>query len=222
MSNNVPDTGAVSVTQPPQAPKRISFEEFKLYYESTEKVTDRRLTANNWNYTICVATLVGVAAVTGWGLRRPTFLIVAVIAIILLCVMAVLYCTLWIGQIRDFKALNAAKFSVLNEMAPCVCFSEDPTDSRVSYEPFEREWVELERIRALGRVRDSKILALRSSNIEFLIPKTFRVLFGLVLLLTTVISLVNRDSLVIPTDLPMASDSAGKRVMHDSLPAKGK
>jgi hypothetical protein len=42
---------------------RLSFDEFKLYYESTEKVTDRRLETNRWNYSICIATLVAIAAI---------------------------------------------------------------------------------------------------------------------------------------------------------------
>lgn len=209
-------------TPTPGTRERISFEEFRLYYESTEKVTDRRLAANNWNYTVCAATLVAIAAVTGWGFRRPAFLIVAVIAILLLCVMAVLYCTLWVGQIRDFKTLNNAKFTILNEMAYCVCFSEDPADSRVSYRPFEREWTELERVRALSKVTSSKILALRSSNIEFMIPRTFRALFALVFLLTALISLINRDSLAVPADLSVPADPAGKGGMPDSTAPRGR
>ena len=36
----------------PNTNSRHSFDEFKLYYESTEKVTDRRLDTNRWNYSI--------------------------------------------------------------------------------------------------------------------------------------------------------------------------
>jgi len=48
------------MTDKPPGP-RFSFDEFKLYYDSTEKVTDRRLETNRWNYSICVAILVAVA-----------------------------------------------------------------------------------------------------------------------------------------------------------------
>lgn len=47
---------------------RLSFEEFKLYYDSTEKVTDRRIETNRWNYSICIAILVAIATITNWSL----------------------------------------------------------------------------------------------------------------------------------------------------------
>lgn len=51
---------------------RLSFDEFKLYYDSTEKVTDRRLETNRWNYSICIAMLVAIAIITNWSLTNPT------------------------------------------------------------------------------------------------------------------------------------------------------
>lgn len=47
-----------------------SFDEFKLYYDSTEKVTDRRLDTNRWNYSICIAILVAIATITNWSLTN--------------------------------------------------------------------------------------------------------------------------------------------------------
>ena len=38
------------------------------------------------------------------------------------CVMAILFCSLWLGQIVDFKYLNNAKFKVLQYMAPLIEF----------------------------------------------------------------------------------------------------
>ncbi len=104
---------------------KVAFDEFKLFYDSTEKVTDRRLEANRWNYSICVATLGAIATIISWSIDKPEFLIMGLATIVLLAGMASLYCTLWIGQIRDLKELNNAKFSVLNEMAPFVAFGDD-------------------------------------------------------------------------------------------------
>ena len=101
---------------------RHSFDEFKLYYESTEKVTDRRLETNRWNYSVCIAIVVAIATITNFSLTNPSLLWVGLAADALLGVMAILFCLLWIGQIRDFKNLNSAKFTVLNEMAPKVEF----------------------------------------------------------------------------------------------------
>jgi hypothetical protein len=47
--------------------QRVSFDEFKLYYESTEKVTNRRLSANTWNYSICIGMIVAMAGIIKWS-----------------------------------------------------------------------------------------------------------------------------------------------------------
>src|ERR1700704_3656647 len=88
----------------------FSFDEFKLFYESAEKVTDRRLETNRWNYSICVATLLATAVIANWSLKDGTFFFVGGIAIFMFSTMAILFCALWVGQIRAFKQLNKAKF----------------------------------------------------------------------------------------------------------------
>lgn len=201
---------------PPGSPKRVAFDEYKLYYESTEKVTDRRLAANNWNYTVCVATLVAIAALANWGLARVSVLSVALLAIGILCIMAVLFCSLWIGQIRDFKVLNNAKFKVLNSMAPAVCFSEKADDTRVSFDPFSVEWIELQRANAVNEINNSDIVALRSSNIEFLIPRTFRVLFVVILVAVCVAVAANWATLLNASQLSVETDARGKATLADS------
>lgn len=40
----------------------VSFEEFRLYHATTERVTDRRLALNRWNCSILVATLLAIEA----------------------------------------------------------------------------------------------------------------------------------------------------------------
>lgn len=159
-----------------------SFDEFKLYYDSTEKVTDRRLDTNRWNYSICIAILIAIATITNWSLTNTKLLWVGLAADVLLCLMAVLFCALWIGQIRDFKNLNNAKFTVLNEMAPKVEFDAGNPGAIVSFCPFDKEWVKLNELNALQEVGQSNLVALKSSNIEYFIPKAFAALFLSVLL----------------------------------------
>ena len=36
----------------------LAFEEFELFYKSTERVSDQRLALNRWNYAICTAILI--------------------------------------------------------------------------------------------------------------------------------------------------------------------
>lgn len=86
--------------------QHFSSDEFKLYYESTEKVTDRRHETNRWNYSICIAMLVAVAVITKWSLTSASLLWIGFAAVAALSAMAVLFCALWVGQIRDFRKLN--------------------------------------------------------------------------------------------------------------------
>lgn len=171
--------------------EKFAFEEYKLFYESTEKVTDRRLAANRWNYSICTAILVAIAVILNWGLSKPNYLFYSLIVVIVLGSMATLFCSLWIGQIRDFKELNNAKFKVLNNMAHHIVFSENQNDPRVSYAPFDKEWKSLQNSKAIVEISRSKIVALKSSNMEYLIPRAFRILFISVIILIFVFILFN-------------------------------
>jgi hypothetical protein len=157
--------------------KALSFEEFKLYYESTEKVTDRRLDTNRWNYSACAAILVGIAAIVKWGVISTDLRWAGVVAVVLLCMMAILFCQLWLAQVRDFKRLNDAKFEVLNQMARLIDFDPSNPGRVRSYRPFEREWDRLKEEGAVDRVRKLNIVALKSSHMEQFIPRAFQLVF---------------------------------------------
>lgn len=160
--------------------KKISFDEFKLYYESTEKVTDRRLSANTWNYSICIAIIVAIAGIVKWSADTVALFYISLMAVLILSIMAILFCSLWLGQIADFKYLNNAKFKVLNEMAPLIEFSLDHPNQITSFCPFEKEWKTLEEVKAAVEIGRRQIVALKSSNIEYFIPQAFRVIFFLI------------------------------------------
>ena len=172
---------------------KVAFDEFKLFYDSTEKVTDRRLEANRWNYSICVAILGAIATIISWSIDKPEFLIMGLATIVLLAGMASLYCTLWIGQIRDLKELNNAKFSVLNEMAPFVAFGDGSNKDIVSFKPFEKEWTALQKAKIAQEVNSMNIIALKSSNIEYLIPKVLRAMFILIIIAAPIEGWINHD-----------------------------
>ena len=166
----------------------LSFDEFKLYYDSTEKVTDRRLETNRWNYSICIGILVAIATITNWSLSNSVLAWVGLSADALLCLMAILFCALWIGQIRDFKNLNNAKFKVLNEMAPNVDFYVASPRTVVSFCPFDKEWKRLNDLQAVQEIGRSNIVALKSSNIEYFIPKAFMALFLAILVVLAIVT----------------------------------
>jgi uncharacterized membrane protein YkgB len=160
--------------------KKVSFDEFKLYYESTERVTDRRLSANTWNYSICIAIVVAIAGIVKWLTSNTSFFSVGLTAVLVLCIMAFLFCSLWLGQITDFKYLNNAKFKVLNDMAPNIEFDISHPNQISSFCPFEKEWKQLEEVKAAVEMGQRKIVALKSSNIEYFIPQALRALFLLI------------------------------------------
>lgn len=181
----------------PESHKQLSFDEFKLYYESAERVTERRLDLNKWNYSIMVATLLAIGAVLAWATSQPDHEFVGSIGVIMLSLMAYLHCSFWLRQIDDFKALNTEKFKVLNEMAPRIRFPDKGPGITVrSYEPFRREWEAMERDNAVHAIIRSgmrrRMLVLKSSSAEYFMARVFRWVFLLVAAGT--LSLVVTDS----------------------------
>lgn len=175
---------------------KYSFDEFRLMYESTEKVTDRRLQTNRWNYTICIAVLVAIAGMLKYSVGNSPFFYLGLLAIIVLSGMAILFCSLWIGQIRDFKSLNNAKFDIINSMAPHVEFDPDHPGTITSFCSFEKEWKRLEEVKALQEAGKTNFIALKSTNIEYFIPKAFIVLFVAIILAVSIFMLPNRTEYI--------------------------
>jgi hypothetical protein len=164
---------------------KYSFDEFKLYYDSAEKVTDRRIANNQWNYSVCVASIVAIALVWSWSTNNRPFAFLSLTVVAALSILGILFSTLWIRQIADYKSLNAAKFSILNEIAPSVTFPSSPgSEDIVSSNPFKREWAALETMNALREVGSRNLIALKSSNIEFYLPKALRILYVLSLVVS--------------------------------------
>ena len=185
---------------PPTADK-CSWEEFKLYFETTEKVIDRRVSLNTWNYGLCVAILGGFGVVANWAMTSGGLRLVVLAAIALVAGMGWLLCRFWIGQIRDLKLLNNAKFVVLNEMASRIHFP----GGEVSSEPFDREWEILERQGAITHSRRWNVAVLKSSNAELLLPRMFMTMFAGIFLLVVALCFFNsetllKDPLSIPAD----------------------
>jgi hypothetical protein len=125
--------------------------------------------------------------------------------------MAALYSTLWIGQIRDLKELNNAKFTVINEMASHISFGDGSNKDIISYKPFEREWEALKAAQIAEEVKSINIVALKSSNIEYLIPKAFRVLFILIVVAVPLEAWRNYDAISISTTSSVATSPAANQ-----------
>ncbi len=99
-------------------------EQYKLYVDSSQKLSDRRLSTNNYLFTInsSLLTLLGVLA-TLLPERRALAIIPAAG-----CLLSVA----WALLLTSFKRLNAAKFDVIHELEQCL-----PTNV------FAKEWERL-------------------------------------------------------------------------------
>jgi hypothetical protein len=83
-------------------------EQYKLYVDSSQKLSDRRLSTNNYLFTIhsSLLTLLGILS-TLLPERRPLAIIPAAG-----CLLSVA----WMLLLASFKRLNAAKFEVIHEL----------------------------------------------------------------------------------------------------------
>jgi hypothetical protein len=134
---------------------KYSFEEFKLYYESAEKVTDRRIALNNWNYSICVAVLLAIGFLWNWSIDHIKYSYPCLTLVCLFSILAAIYTRYWLEQVKSYKRLNTAKFDIINKMAPDIAFDNQLFDKEivdiVSSEPFKKEWEEVESLGGLQK-----------------------------------------------------------------------
>jgi disulfide bond formation protein DsbB len=172
----------------PNATSPIAFDEFKLFYDSAERVTDRRLELNRTNSSLMILIVAGIGAAAAWAQDKPSVLPYALALIIVTCLLSILFCRWWWKQLEAYKDLNGAKFAVLNDMAKHVVFPGYDLDSVRSAEPFEREWEILSRQKALQKYKGG--LALGSSLSELTIPKSFLTFFVLCLTAAVAVAIV--------------------------------
>jgi len=154
----------------------LSFQEFRLIYESAEKVTDRRINNNRSNYAISLGVMIAIAIIVNWTISNNGYYLWAMAAVLALSSLGMLFCVGWINQIRDYKNLNTAKFKVMSEMAQKMRFDSDYKEVPVSYRPFEREWEILSEMQGALSMQ-SMGMTLSSTASENLLPRGLIFLF---------------------------------------------
>lgn len=130
------------------------FEQYKLYVESAEKISDRRQNANNYFITIntVLITLLGLSfqvkflEYIGW-IRS------------LLAIVGIIICIIFWFLLRSYKQLNAGKFKVLHEI-----------EQKLPLALYDYEWKILEE----GK---NKRVYYPFSHIELLIPWVFGLIY---------------------------------------------
>lgn len=101
-------------------------EQYKLCVEMADRVSSRRSTTNDFFLTLnsILITAIGVLSRVGVGdtIFNVGWMIVASIA-------GILFCWCWVATINGYRALNSAKFKVINSI-----------EKRLPIAAFEAEW----------------------------------------------------------------------------------
>ncbi|MDD4984860.1 MAG: hypothetical protein PHQ43_03580 [Dehalococcoidales bacterium] len=100
-------------------------EQYKLYVEMTDNISDRRDRSNAFYLTLLSGLLVVVSAIAAiWGADSP----LAALMAIGIGVVGVLLCAVWFINIRSYRQLNTGRFAVIHRMEqelPFACYDEE-------------------------------------------------------------------------------------------------
>jgi hypothetical protein len=130
------------------------FEQYKIYIDSIEKISDRRQHANNYFITINTALISLIGLFCQLKITENICLIKSLIAIVGVVICAIFWCL-----IRSYKQLNTAKFKVLHEI-----------ENKLPLALYQYEWV------ILGEGKNKNIYY-PFSHIELFIPWVFGILY---------------------------------------------
>jgi hypothetical protein len=158
-----------------QAAPGIPFEQFRLFYESAERVTERRLALNRGNASLAALIAAGLGVVAAWAFEKPHPHALGLAVVAMVSALAAIFCRWWWQQIESYKDLNRAKFEVLAAMAKGVIFVGGSREHRCEFNPFDWEWRIMGANNALASYKGGK--ALGASWSELTVPKAFLVFF---------------------------------------------
>lgn len=154
-----------------------SFEEFRMMYDSTELISERKIAFNRNNASLCLAVIAGQGVGVSWCYQKTGLEVMGPLIMATISILAIIFCLYWNGQLWAFKELNGAKFQVLEEMAVRVVFPDYSTRYVRSINPFMREYQILTDRKKL--VQSGKGLLLQRSNLaETIVPKSFIAFFA--------------------------------------------
>jgi hypothetical protein len=85
-------------------------EQYKLYVETADKISDRRSLSNNFFLSINAALLSGISI--GLGMQSRSLSLFPIFA----CLSGILFCIAWVQMVKSYRNLNRAKFEVIQEL----------------------------------------------------------------------------------------------------------
>ncbi len=139
--------------------KNILLEQYKLYVEMADRISQRRQSANT--YFLSVNTLL-LSFFAFMSSGKPSLYL----AFIAIALAGWSLCFVWFRLIKSYKGLNSGKFKVIHDM-----------ERLLGYSPYDMEWEKV------GRGKN-KNLYQPFTDIEPDVPKIFAGLYLLSILLT--------------------------------------
>jgi len=105
--------------------QKTLFEQYKLYVEMADRISQRRAQTNQFYITILSALVIILSFIVGNHLySKILHLVIVVVAVV-----GMLLCIIWYYNIESYKQLNSGKFKVIHEM-----------EATLPYAAYKREW----------------------------------------------------------------------------------
>lgn len=130
------------------------FEQYKIYIESAEKISDRRQSANNYFLAINTALLPALSLSVQFKVLENSEWVKTLLALL-----GVAICIIFGYLIRSYKQLNTGKFAVIHEI-----------EQKLPISLYSYEW------KMLGEGKNKKKYY-PFSDIELLVPKVFGITY---------------------------------------------
>ena len=128
--------------------KGILLEQYKLYVEMADRISQRRQSANNYFLSVNILLFSALSYSMNKRFKQTAFLL-------LIALVGVLVSFIWHRLIRSYKDMNSGKFKVIHEM-----------EKMLGYQPYKIEWEKL------GEGKQ-KNLYLPFTKIELYVPLVF-------------------------------------------------
>lgn len=144
----------------------VLLDQYKLYVEMADNVSQRRHQANAFFLTVNLALVTALSRfVAGDGSTVASY-----IGVVIAAVAGIAFSYFWRRLIRSYRQLNSGKFKVIHQL-----------ESRLPARLYDAEWT------ALGRGEDPE-LYIPLTRVEEYVPLAFALLYGLIGLLGLVLS----------------------------------
>lgn len=99
----------------------VTLEQYKLFIESTEKVSNRRLETNKF-YISLLGIVISLILFIFQYKNNSTIIFFA-------CLFGILLSFLWLLKLNSFKKLNSAKFRIISKL-----------ENTCNFKPYQEEW----------------------------------------------------------------------------------